>query len=109
MLHKCVAPTYQEVKVVVGLDFSTTHSRVAFAMVSRPNDISVSEWPTLGPKLCCCKTLMAIYKPANGSLVSWGHMAHADFEKDVRALDKSGGSNYSLTCAAIGSYFTELK
>lgn len=101
LLHTHEPRTLTTAKVVVGLDFGTTHTGVAYAMVSNPNEIfTISHWPLVGEEVYHCKTLTAMYKPSQNDDYLWGYPARREYEKNIRENGQNFGS---------GSYFGELK
>ena len=85
----------------MGLDFGTTHTGVAYAVVSNPDEIfTISHWPLVGEEVYHCKTLTAIYKSTPNADCEWGYPARREFGKKVRGNGRRSGS---------GSYFGELK
>ncbi|KAG0558500.1 hypothetical protein KC19_10G033100 [Ceratodon purpureus] len=101
LLHSRDHRTPKTAKVVVGLDLGTTHTGVAYAMVSNPDEIfTISNWPLVAEEAYHCKTLSAIYKSSPHGEVFWGYPARREYGKNVRGNDRSPGS---------GLYSGELK
>jgi hypothetical protein len=93
--------TLKTPKVVVGLDLGTTHTGVAYAMVSNPDEtFTISHWPLVGEEAYHCKTLTATYKSSPNGDCLWGYPARREYSKNVRGNGQSSGS---------GLYFGELK
>lgn len=80
----------------MGLDFGTTHSGVAYAIVSNPDEIfTISDWPSAGEELYHCKTSTAIYKLTLDGNCLWGYPARRRYGRNSSPGD--------------GEYFGELK
>ena len=98
-------------KVVVGLDFGTTHTSVAYARVSQPNEIfTIREWPMGGEG--SPQTLTAIYYNSAASSseqcpdgILWGFSAHCSYNSTLQVLEKNGSGNNSM----LGFYSADLK
>ena len=101
----------KNVKVVVGLDFGTTHTSVAYARVSQPHEIfTIREWPMGG--VGSPQTLTAIYYNSTASSseqcpdgILWGFSAHCNYYSTLQVLEKIGSGNNST----LGFYSADLK
>ncbi|KAG0577222.1 hypothetical protein KC19_5G140400 [Ceratodon purpureus] len=90
--------TLTATRVVVGLDFGTTHSGVAYATVSNPQDIHTISWPSIEEEVYNCKTLTAIYKSTPNGEWIWGYRARKEY-----------ANRFGRGDAQDGQYFGELK
>lgn len=96
----------KNIKVVVGLDFGTTHTSVAYARVSQPNEIfTIREWPMGGGS--STKTLTAIYYNSAASSseqcpdgILWGFSAHCSYNSTLQVLENN---------STLGFYSADLK
>jgi hypothetical protein len=100
--------TLTATKVVVGLDFGTTHSGVAYATVSNPHDIHTISWPCVGEEVYHCKTLTAICKSTPNDDWVWGYQAHREYAKrhgqgDDQNIQYFSELKQSLTKSDVGS------
>ncbi|KAG0616685.1 hypothetical protein M758_5G134300, partial [Ceratodon purpureus] len=100
--------TLTATRVVVGLDFGTTHSGVAYATVSNPQDIHTISWPSIEEEVYNCKTLTAIYKSTPNGEWIWGYRARKEYANrfgrgDAQDVQYFGELKQSLTNTVTGS------
>ncbi|CAM6118101.1 unnamed protein product [Calypogeia fissa] len=106
----------EDPKIVVGIDFRTTFSGFAYALMSDPEKVyTFYDWPsqaTAGAKPYC-KTQTSLWYNDNSELQDWGWPAYVNHNKALQSINaKTKGSTSASRrnlFFACGFFFTKFK
>ena len=91
-------------KIVVGVDFGTTYSAVAWAESSNPTQIEIiKNWPTSGQLVGAQAPSEIAYADGDTSTFSWGYDISPRVRKVIEGQPSQTTTGLNVECRSNGS------